>query len=85
MNYVKPTVIIDLDEYNDLKDKVKSIQSDKPLHQAKQVIATLLNSGMNLKNAYEDLKKHGISFSVEYLGMSNDVINPENIFIKSLK
>lgn len=64
MNFDKPKVTIDLEEYQYLKDRVVGMDSDAYVIAAKKVVAAVLNSKSNLSTVYEYLSREGIMFSI---------------------
>lgn len=82
--YDKPKVTIDLDEYNDLKEKVNAVTGDEYVQDAKKVIAAFINSRMDIRRTTETLQRQGIQFTIVNQ-MSDPEIRPENVVIKRQK
>lgn len=66
MQFDKPKVTIDLEEYQHLKDRVNGMDNDVYVVAAKKVIAALLNHGGNMSAAGDALLSQGVVFSIAY-------------------
>lgn len=84
MQFDKPKVTIDLEEYKYLKDRVNGIDNDEYVVAAKKVIAALLMHRSDMHKAYDTLYKEGIIFSVAINSTSthwSEGISPDQISI----
>jgi len=66
MNFDKPKVTIDLDEYQHLKDRINGMDKDEDVIAAKKVIATLLTCNNDIRRTSEVLAREGIIFSLTH-------------------
>lgn len=64
MQFDKPKVTIDLEEYQHLKDRVYGMDTDEMLLAAKEIIAALAMGNNYLGQAMEYLKEKNIAFTV---------------------
>jgi len=64
MQFDKPKVTIDLDEYQHLKDRIHGMDTDGYVVAAKKIIAALLTCKGEFSKVHEYLNKEGVMFSI---------------------
>jgi hypothetical protein len=64
MSFDKPKVIIDLDEYQHLKNRIHGMDTDAYVVSAKKIIAALLTCKFDLPKVNDYLNKEGIIFNI---------------------
>lgn len=87
MQFDKPKVTIDFEEYQYLKDRIKGVDSDEMIIAAKEVISALLFKHPGVSYVGDHLMKKGIRF---YVAPSThwqfgDVISANDIHIEKIK
>lgn len=91
MNFDKPKVTIDLEEYQHLKDRVNGMNADEYVVAAKKVLAAFISSRFDINNARDRLKKENILFAVINRSVINcgsrtiDDVMPDDISISIIK
>jgi len=86
MNFDKPKVTIDLEEYQHLKDRVDGMNADEYVMAAKKVLAALISSRFDIKQARDNLKKENILFAVTNQGSRMiEHVGPDDIVISIIK
>ncbi len=83
MGFDKPKVTIDLEEYQELKDKVNGMNRDEYVLAAKKVIAALLTYNLDVTKTNDKLYRQGIIFNVTSNSATSEVygIDPDQICI----
>jgi len=83
MNYDKPKVTIDLEEYNSLIEEKNRLSGDEYVLMAKTVLAVFMNSNFNVQKAQDELFRLNIVFAIINTGTTH-IISPENIVISKI-
>jgi hypothetical protein len=64
--YDKPKVFIDLEEYNELKQKISEYNADDQINMAKEVTLAVLQSRGNPEEVRRYLATRGIEFATSF-------------------
>jgi len=84
MQFEKPKVTIDLEEYQHLKDRVNGIDADQYVVAAKKVIAALLTHNGNSRAISALLASQGVMFSVSVGNTSMHLSSPIGVHYESI-